>query len=364
MLGLSAVLTIGIPTVMAVVYYGFWASSEYVTKFEFAVRGPERPGNDAVGSLIGLPSASVMVPDAYIVTNFINSEQAVEEVDHDVNLRAMFARPNIDFWSRLGANESNEQLAAYWKDMVSARFDLMTGIVSVSVSAFTPHESLNVADSIIARSTAMFSELNREAQQDLVSRSEEYLARAEKKLHDARQALQSFRGTAGVIDPSKVAAEDLQATYAGINKLRDELNSLKTQYASLRALSPHSPSLPAMATRMRVLQEQIAKAQAAGPGDFPEPKQASPASVGQYEALTLDYQFAEKLYTSALEARDKVHSLAEARQVYLALFIKPSLAQAPLYPDRSRSILTVLVAAAAAWFIGVLLAYSIRDHLV
>jgi capsular polysaccharide transport system permease protein len=364
LLGLSALLTLGIPTLVAGIYYGLVASNQYVTTFEFAVRGPERPGNDGIGSFIGLPGAGAMIPDAFIVTNFINSEQAVEEVDHDVDLRSMFSHPDIDLWSRLGPQMTNEDLAKYWKDMVSARFDMMTGIVSVSANAFTPQESLKLANAIVTRSSEMFAQLNREAQRDLVSLSEENLVRADQRLHEARQALQSFRGTSGVVDPGKVAAENMQANLQAAGKMREELNTLKAQYASIRALSPRAPSLAALATRIKALEDQLRAAELDQPTGVPEPKQATPEAVGRYEALQLDYQFAEKLYTSALEARDKARNLAQSRQAYLALFIKPSLPQASLYPDRARSVLTVLLAAAAVWFIGVLLTYAVRDHLM
>jgi capsule polysaccharide export protein KpsE/RkpR len=48
----------------------------------------------------------------------------------------------------------------------------------------------------------------------------------------------------------------------------------------------------------------------------------------------------------------------------LALFIKPRLADSALYPHRLESVAIVFLAAAAVWFIGLMVAYAVRDHLI
>jgi capsule polysaccharide export protein KpsE/RkpR len=46
------------------------------------------------------------------------------------------------------------------------------------------------------------------------------------------------------------------------------------------------------------------------------------------------------------------------------LFATPRLPEASLYPDRLRAIATVILSTAVAWFIGMLIVYALRDHLV
>ena len=358
-LGISALLMIGLPTLISGLYYGYWASRQYLTTFQFAVRGAQSAEHLGTASYAGLGSGSVMTPDAYVVTEFINSPQAVEEVDKDINLRAIFSYPTVDFWSRLDSNVTMEELDVYWKDRVSAHFDLMSGIISVTVRAFKPEDSLKVAQAIIDHSDRMFTKLNVAAQSDFVRLADENLARAEQRLGEARAKLQAFRGTSGLLDPGKVAA----ANSGIVDKMREDLGALKTQYASMQALSPNAPGLPVLRSRIKVLEDQIRRAERAVEAS-PVVTPPTPETLGRYETLNLELQFAEKLYTSALEMHEKAYTAAHDRQSYLALFVKPTLAQTSVYPDRPRAIAEIVLAAAVAWFFAVMITYAIRDHLM
>jgi capsular polysaccharide transport system permease protein len=356
LLGLTALLVIGIPSLIAAAYYGFWASNQYVTSFVFAVRGPTQSvARPAVGSaLVGTSATS---PDAFVVTDYINSPQAVSDVAHALNLSAIFSKPTIDFWSRLAPEVTPEELDAYWAKMVSAHFDLVSGNVSVSVRTFTPEDSLNLARALIAASNEMFRRLNAEAQHDFVRLADENLSRAQQQLSAARQALLAFRDSSGLIDPALSA----QAGSAMFDDLRKQLSALQVQYAAIRASSPSSPTLAVLRSQIGALEAQLKGQDQRSPSPV---KAVSPEVFGQYQSLDLDRQFAEKQYTESLDLRNQAYLMAQNQQSYLALFVQPTLPHTSLYPDRTRAIATVVLAAAAAWFIGMLITYAVRDHLM
>jgi capsular polysaccharide transport system permease protein len=359
MAALWALLVIGIPTLLAVAYYGYLASSQYATTFQFAVRGPAQTASVAMHSTGGslLSGASAMSPDAFVVTDYINSAQAVADVRRDVDLRAVYAKPGVDLWSRLEPDVSPEGLKAYWNEMVWAHFDLISGNVSVSVRAFTPQESLKLAQTLIAASNEMFRRLNSQAQQDFVRLADENLTRAQQQLTAARQALLAFRNKSGLVDPDKTA----QASSAIVDDLRRQLAGIQAQYATTRAASPNSPTLAPLKSQIEALEGQIKNRDPLGSSAV---SAVSPKILEQYQSLDLDRQFAEKQYTDALGLRDQAYLTAQNQQSYLALFVEPTLAHTSLYPDRPRAIMTVFLAAAAAWFVGLLLTYAVRDHLM
>lgn len=354
LLGLSALLVIGIPALLAVAYYGFWASSQYVTSFQFAVRGPSQAAAGKIGgaSVLGV---GAMSPDAFVVTDYINSPQAISDVERDVDLRTIFSKPAIDFGSRLAPHVTAEELSAYWTKMVWAHFDLISGNVSVSVRAFTPQESLKLAQAVIAMSNEMFRRLNTQAQHDAVRIADENLSRAQQQLAANRKELLAFREKSGFMDPDKTA----QAGSATIDDLRKQWTVLQSQVASIRATSPNSPTLAMLNSQIAALEGQIKKESQLGSSSA---KAVSAETLGQYQSLDLERQFAEKQYTDALVLRSEAYLMAQNQQSYLALFVEPTLPQTSLYPDRARSIASVVLAAAAAWFIGMLLTYAVRDH--
>lgn len=360
LVGLSALLVIGIPTILAVVYYGFLASSQYVTTFQFAVRGPSQAGGatrSGASSMMG-QGAGMMSPDSFVVTDYINSPQAITDVEREIDLGAMFAKPDVDFWSRLIPGFKAEDLNAYWTRMVWANFDLISGNVSVSVRAFTPQESFRLAQALIATSNEMFRKLNVQAQQDFVRAADENVKRAQEELAKARQAVFVFREEGGgLVDPDRTA----QAGAAITDELRKQLVALRTQHASIQAATPNSPRLAALASQIGVIEGQLEKDDPLGTA---KAKLATPETLAEYQSLDLERQYADKQYTEALALKNQAYLTAQSQLSYLALFAAPTLAQTSLYPNRPRAIASVVLAAAAAWFVGMLIVFALRDHLM
>jgi capsular polysaccharide transport system permease protein len=354
LLTLSALLVIGLPTLLAVWYYGFRASNQYVTTFQFAVRGPTATTAHASGALSG---GTAMTPDAFVVTDYINSQQAILDVERVVDLRSMFSKPTIDFWARLPENSATEGLKDYWSRVVFANFDLVSGNVSVSVKAFTPQESLNLAQALIKTSNEMFRRLNEQGQRDFVHVADESVQRAERDLADARQKLMQFRERSGLVDPDKTAL----AGAAIVDDLRKQLVAVQTQYTALRSTSPNSPSLDSLKSQIAALERQV---EAKDNNGQSAARAVTPETLRQFQSVDLERQFAEKQYTEMLSLRSQAYMMAQNQQSFLALFVQPTLAQTALYPERLKSIATVLVAAAALWFAGMLITYAVRDHMI
>lgn len=355
MVGLSALLVIGIPTILAVLYYGWLASSQYVTSFQFAVRGPSL-GAARGGSAMGGHSG-VMSPDSFVVTDYINGPQALADLERKVDVRAMFSRPNVDFWSRLPANASAEALNTYWSRVVSANFDLISGNISVSVRAFTPQESLALAQALVAASDEMFRKLNARAQEDFLRIADDNVARVQSQLTAARDALFVFREEGGLVDPDKTA----QAGAAIVDDLRKQLAGYQAQYATIKASAPNSPLLVALSSQISALEERIRKEEHLGSSKV---KSVTAETLAEYQKLETERQAVEKQYAEAVALRTQAYLTAQNQQSYLALFAAPALPQASLYPNRPRAILTVVLSAAVAWFVGMLVVYALRDHLV
>ena len=84
--------------------------------------------------------------------------------------------------------------------------------------------------------------------------------------------------------------------------------------------------------------------------------------MAEFERLTVDLQFAEEAYRTALAAVDVARANASRQSLYLAPYIRPTLPQTAEFPQRL--VLTGLVAIflLLIWAIGTLVFYSIRDR--
>ena len=108
-------------------------------------------------------------------------------------------------------------------------------------------------------------------------------------------------------------------------------------------------------------EERIRKEESMGSSKL---RAVTAGTLAEYQTLDLERQTAEKQYTEAVALRTQAQLTARNQQSYLALFVAPTMPQTSLYPDRPKSIVAVFLAAAAAWFAGMLIVYALRDHLM
>jgi capsular polysaccharide transport system permease protein len=280
----------------------------------------------------------------------------VGDVQRYLDLHALFTKPEIDYLSRLAPSATIEEVGKYWNSMVWAHFDLISGNVTVAVRAFAPQESLKLAETVIKTSDAMFEGLNEKVQKAFVRIADQNVRIALEKLATARKELATFREESGLVALDQTAL----AGSAIFDDLRKQLANLQAQYTSMKANSPASPNLAVLKSQITAVENQIRNS--IKPGTTPV-KAVSPDALAKWETLDLERQVAEKSYGDALTLRMQAYMTAQGLQSYLALIVKPTLAQTSLYPDRAKSIAVVALIAAAVWFVGMLIAYAIRDHL-
>ena len=87
-----------------------------------------------------------------------------------------------------------------------------------------------------------------------------------------------------------------------------------------------------------------------------------PALLGQYESLQVDQEFAEQTYRAALTALEGARSNAQRKQLYLATYIRPTLAQKAEYPQRFLAVFLTAFFALVGWATMALVYYSLRDR--
>jgi capsular polysaccharide transport system permease protein len=345
---LSALVVIGLPLLAVGVWYGLLAPREYETTFEFAIRGPSQAEMGHIHTTT--IQVGAVSPDTFLVSDYINSPQAVMDVGQDVNLRATFSAAVGLSWLSRSNEVTPEDMNALWKRMVSASYDLMTGNVTVSVRAFTPQDSLKLAQALIRASDKLFRRLNAASQQAFVRMADDNERNARKQLVTVQQALLAFRAKSGVAHPDLTS----QASAGIVNDLRKQLADAQAQYSAMRMTTPNSPLLTSLKSQMTVLEAQIKKADRV---DAATPVSAVTAkTLGEYQTLQADRETAERLYSEALALRYQAHLESRRQDSYLAMIVNPTLPQSPFYLHQLKTAVMVLAAAAGAW-LALLLVY-------
>ncbi len=357
---LSAILIIIVPTLLAGLYYGLVASDQYAVEVRFSVRGiSSGAGGDLLSMVTGIPSGGSPAADSYILMDYIRSREIIEKLRKLVDLNQIYGPQKADFLSAFDPEEPIEEFVEYWKKMITLSYDSSSQIIVVEVRAFTPRDARLVAEKILKLSEQLVNELSAKARQDAVGHAEKEVARMEKRLRKARQAVRLFREKEKVIDPSKTAESKLGI----LSQLEVQLASEKAKLSSMiQFMDKDSPRIKVLVGKIKALEQQIEAERARlGRGKGNE-GDALASLLEQYRYLLTQQEFAEKAYASALTSLETARLEAGRQQRYLATFVHPSLPQKALYPKRIRNFLLTFVISVMIWAIGTLVVYAIRDH--
>ncbi len=355
---LSFLFVVVLPTLLSAVYYFLIAANQYVVEFRFAVRSVQPQRSDAPVLIRSGVASGELGLDSHIVVQYLRSRAIVEQLDKRLNLERIFSRKEADWLSRIHPPLPIERLVQYWNGQLDAFFDESDGTITVRIRAFRPGDALLLARASLALCGRLVNRLSLSARRTVVEQSKREVERAEQRLAETLQRLETFRDTQAVINP-KQAADRTLALVAAVKK---EILGEEAELASLESyIKASTPSVLTLKTRIAALtgEERTLEAQ------LTAAKKRAPAFsrlMARYDELESERRFAATAYRHALVALDSSRAAADRRQIYLATFVPPSLPQEALYPHRPRAVATVFVIAFALWAIGGLLVQSIRDH--
>ena len=153
----SFFLFVVVPSIAGGMYFLVFASDQFAAEFKFAVSDSGSSASASTQSVIAaaIGGGSAATPTStsnYMVTDYVESRQAVAELQSRVNLSAKYSRAGIDWWSRFDKSSSPEKFLDYWRKMVRSDYDQVTGLAVVEVRAFSAEDAYQIANALVAMS--------------------------------------------------------------------------------------------------------------------------------------------------------------------------------------------------------------------
>lgn len=93
-------VTVAIPTFLAILYFGFIASEVYVSESRFVVRSPDKQTSSALGALLKAPGVSISGDEIFAVQEYVVSRDALKALNRDGFVDRMVAGPGLDRFER------------------------------------------------------------------------------------------------------------------------------------------------------------------------------------------------------------------------------------------------------------------------
>lgn len=352
-------LFVGLPTLLAAVYYGFIASDVYVSQSRFVIKAPGQKSmpTTTLASLIQTSGFGGGEQETKEILDYIRSRDALTDLQRQTDFRGLYKNAGADFASRFPRpfrEDSFENLFKYYLTMIHAAPDAESGVAVLEVRAFRPQDAKNINTRLLDLSEALVNRLNERAETRAVTEAQRRVMAAQARVLSARVNLSAFRNSQEIIDPAKQATGVLEIS----NKLVTERAALQSQLELMQRVAPNNPAIPAIRARINAVSGEIAAQNARVVGS----PRGIASKVAGYENLMAEQEFAQQMLTAASATLEQARTEAQKQQFYLERVVDPNLPDSAQLPNRFTSILIVFGASLCLYLIGWMLVVGILEH--
>jgi len=354
-----SIVFIIVPVVVAAIYYGLIASDIYQSESRFVIKtASQKPSQvSSIANLIQSTGLSSGQDQTNEVIDYIESRDALRDLNENAHVRAAFSAPDADWLSRYPApfrRDSFENIYKYYSSMVNVRIDHDTNSAVLTVRAFAPKDAQDLNLRLLDLSERLVNRLNTRFQKKAIAESEKRVDAALVRVRNARVVMGDYRNSREVMNPTAEAAGVLEVS----NKLVTEQALLRAQLVATQRAAPRNPAIPALRSRISAIGAQIASLSGRAVGT----SNGLASKLTQFEGLQVDQEFATQLLTAASASLEQARTEALKQQYYLERVVDADRPDMALYPKRLLSILAVAGAALALYLIGWMLIVGILEH--
>lgn len=353
------VLFVGLPTLLAAIYYGFIASPIYVSQSSFVIKSPAQKSVPtlSLANLVQTSGLSAGQEQTKEVLQYIRSRNALQDLLRDTDVRKMYSSRGADFLSRFPQpvhDASFENFYRYFGSMIGADTDPDSGLAVLEVRAFTPGDAVSLNTKLLNLSEDLVNRLNQRAEGRAIAEAERRVVQAEDRVRNARVALSAYRNQQDLIDPTRQAAGVLEVA----NRLESERAALQAQLQLMTRMTPQNPAIPAVRSRIVAISREIGVQNGRAVGT----PTGIASKLGSYEKFQVEQEFATQMLTAANASLESARTDAQKQQFYLERVVEPNRPDDSALPHRLKRILVVFGATLCLYFIGWMLIIGVLEH--
>lgn len=350
-------VTVAIPTLIAIIYYGFLASDIYISESKFVVRSPDKSTATGLGVILKSAGFANAGDELYAAQSFATSRDALQALNRNGEFKKAYSRPEIsivDRFNPFGLSGTFEQLYRYFQKKVSLQNDSASSITTLTVRAYTPEDAYKFNQQLLEMSEATVNRLNARGRTDMVQYAQQEVDLAKAKAQQAAIALAAYRNRSGTVDPEKQAEAQMQM----VSKLQDSLIAAKAELSQLQMYTPENPRIPVIQTQIATIQHEMGRELGQVAGN----RRSLSAAAVQYQRVALENDFASKQLAAALASLEEARSETQRKQAYVERIVQPNLPDDPLEPRRLRGIVATFVLGLVAFAILRMLLAGVKEH--
>src|SRR3954469_18941886 len=204
---------VGLPTLIAGVYFFGIASDLYMSEVKFVVRGPSKGPVSAISAMLS-SAGSAVSEDTFAVHEYLMSRDAVRRLEQEDNLRALLSRPEGDLLTRFPGiwfwRNDFESLFKTYSHFVAVEADSSSGVSTLQVKAYRPEDAQLIASALLRFSEQLVNALNERARQEALSAFQREVDTTQQKITYSQAELTAYRIKQKMLDPKSASAGPLE----------------------------------------------------------------------------------------------------------------------------------------------------------
>jgi len=354
-----AIWMIGVPFLLVVLYYAFFAMDRYVSSAQVSIKqtaqtnAPELPG---LALMLGGVNPTSREETLYL-RQFILSSDMLRILQDKLDWNSHYAGHWRDpiFWLRV--NTYREYQLDFYQRVVTASLDGETGLLTVQVQAFDPKFAQQVLAIILEESERFVNEISHRMARDQMAFAEAERDKARRHYEDQRETMLRFQANNNLLNPIGTAT----ARFQTVTDLEAVLTKYNAQLKALQSsLSPNSPQLVELRTRIRATQQQL---------DVENRRLVSQPGgdklnviAAQFHNLEIDTKIAEDAYKMSITAVESARIEASKKLRNLVTVVSPNLPDMAIYPRRIYNLITIAIVLLCLYGIARFVISAIEDH--
>ncbi len=345
------------PTLLCAGYLFTVAADRWESESKITVKSISAMDSSASSGLSMLFGASPAVrEDVMFLREFILSPDMLEYLNEVIKLREMYSKAGMDVLFRLPEDATREDELIYYRRRVSANYDDINGVLTVTTQGFSPEDAKVINQAILTRSERFLNEISQHIARDQITFLDRQIAATAERMVAARNSVIVFQRKHKLLDPVIQG----EAGTRLIGKLTEEVVATEAEIRALSAfLSDKAPQVVHLKAKLGSLRTQMAMEETALTGGNAE---ALNAIAAQFQDLKTEADLAREVYRIGLAEMEKSKVNAIKKSKSLVVISAPFLPERSTLPNRPLWLGLFLIAALFIYGVSRLTWISVRDH--
>ena len=351
-------LFVVLPSLLFAFYQLCWATERFESRAQVIVQQPDASATlDAGMALLSGFGVQSSGSDTELVKAYINSNDMLQYLNKELDLRAHYSDPKIDFFSRIHDGDTQEQLFQYYQDHIEVILDEKSGVVSVYTQGFDSEFAQQVNNKIVKRAEWFINSIGHQLANAQLNFMQTEHKNIEEKFALAQTNLLKFQQRYNLLDPTAEGAAMQQIAYS----LEGLIATKQTELKTLRAvMSNNSPQVKTLNNELNALQAQL-KNERNKLAESGQEELSVSEILARFTDFKVKMELALQAYTSSQVSLEKSRIEAYRQLKYLIVVEESTLSEESTYPDVFYNISLFLLLLTLVFGIGKIIITTVNE---